>query len=80
MQATQKISDAKLAKDFQSVLQEFERAQRLTAEREAQFVPAETARKRPLGSQGAGVGLAGRQGGVGGAGGRAGGSTAQQSR
>lgn len=42
--ASQKIADAKLAKDFQSVLREFQKAQRLAAEREtvyAPFVPKE---------------------------------------
>ncbi|KAK3447462.1 syntaxin-22 [Eucalyptus grandis] len=41
-----KIADAKLAKDFQSVLKEFQKAQRLAAEREstyAPFVPRELA-------------------------------------
>ncbi|GAY62191.1 hypothetical protein CUMW_215830 [Citrus unshiu] len=40
-----KIADAKLAKDFQSVLKEFQKAQRLAAEREttyAPFVPKES--------------------------------------
>ncbi|CAI5470277.1 unnamed protein product [Closterium sp. Yama58-4] len=43
--ATQKISDAKLAKDFQAVLREFERAQHLAAEREAAFAPFESPRR-----------------------------------
>lgn len=34
-----KIADAKLAKDFQSVLKEFQKAQRLAAERESTFAP-----------------------------------------
>ncbi|XP_057463746.1 syntaxin-22-like [Actinidia eriantha] len=43
--ASKKIADAKLAKDFQLVLREFQKAQRLAAEREtayAPFVPKET--------------------------------------
>ncbi|KAJ4721061.1 Syntaxin-22 like [Melia azedarach] len=34
-----KIADAKLAKDFQSVLKEFQKAQRLAAERETAYAP-----------------------------------------
>ncbi|KAL5568256.1 hypothetical protein UlMin_024831 [Ulmus minor] len=34
-----KIADAKLAKDFQSVLREFQKAQRLAAERETTYAP-----------------------------------------
>ncbi|KAJ0080310.1 hypothetical protein Patl1_23811 [Pistacia atlantica] len=34
-----KIADAKLAKDFQSVLKEFQKAQRLAAERETTYTP-----------------------------------------
>ncbi|VVA11496.1 PREDICTED: syntaxin-22 [Prunus dulcis] len=34
-----KIADAKLAKDFQAVLKEFQKAQRLAAERETTFAP-----------------------------------------
>lgn len=44
-----KIADAKLAKDFQSVLKEFQKAQRLAAEREttyAPFVPKESLSSR----------------------------------
>ncbi|MFS8030383.1 putative target SNARE coiled-coil domain, syntaxin domain, syntaxin/epimorphin [Helianthus anomalus] len=37
--ATKKITDAKLAKDFQTVLQEFQKAQRLSAERETAYAP-----------------------------------------
>lgn len=51
-QASKKIADAKLAKDFQSVLREFQKAQRLAAEREtayAPFVPKEVASSRYLG-------------------------------
>ncbi|KAL8160539.1 hypothetical protein V2J09_002076 [Rumex salicifolius] len=43
--ASKKIADAKLAKDFQSVLKEFQKAQRLAAQREtayAPFVPKES--------------------------------------
>ncbi|GMY06367.1 syntaxin-22 [Fagus crenata] len=37
--AAKKIADAKLAKDFQSVLKEFQKAQRLAAERETTYAP-----------------------------------------
>ncbi|XP_047321628.1 syntaxin-22-like [Impatiens glandulifera] len=37
--ASKKITDAKLAKDFQAVLQEFQKAQRLAAERETSYTP-----------------------------------------
>ncbi|CAJ1931096.1 unnamed protein product [Sphenostylis stenocarpa] len=37
--ASKKIADAKLAKDFQSVLKEFQKAQRLAAERETAYSP-----------------------------------------
>lgn len=37
--AAKKIADAKLAKDFQWVLKEFQRAQRLAAERETTYAP-----------------------------------------
>lgn len=49
LQAAKKIADAKLAKDFQWVLKEFQRAQRLAAEREttyAPFVPKEVLSSR----------------------------------
>ncbi|XP_047327422.1 syntaxin-22-like [Impatiens glandulifera] len=36
---TKKISDAKLARDFQAVLQEFQKAQRIAAERETAYTP-----------------------------------------
>ena len=39
LQASKKIADAKLAKDFQSVLKEFQKAQRLAAERETAYTP-----------------------------------------
>lgn len=39
MQATKKIADAKLAKDFQAVLKEFQKAQRLAAEKETTYAP-----------------------------------------
>ncbi|CAI9291446.1 unnamed protein product [Lactuca saligna] len=38
--ASKKITDAKLAKDFQAVLKEFQKAQRLAAERETAYSPA----------------------------------------
>lgn len=37
--ASKKIADAKLAKDFQSVLKEFQKAQRLAAQRETAYTP-----------------------------------------
>lgn len=37
--ASKKIADAKLAKDFQLVLREFQKAQRLAAERETTYAP-----------------------------------------
>ncbi|GAB4826424.1 Syntaxin-22 [Ancistrocladus abbreviatus] len=37
--ASKKIADAKLAKDFQSVLKEFQKAQRLAAQRETAYAP-----------------------------------------
>ncbi|CAL5405595.1 unnamed protein product [Camellia sinensis] len=37
--ASKKIADAKLAKDFQAVLREFQKAQRLAAERETTYAP-----------------------------------------
>lgn len=39
LQASKKIADAKLAKDFQAVLKEFQKAQRLAAERETAYAP-----------------------------------------
>lgn len=39
LQPLKKISDAKLAKDFQSALKDFQKAQRLAAEREATYTP-----------------------------------------
>nr|DAD43078.1 TPA_asm: hypothetical protein HUJ06_001308 [Nelumbo nucifera] len=38
-EASKKIADAKLAKDFQAVLKEFQKAQRLAAERETAYTP-----------------------------------------
>ncbi|XP_021816164.1 syntaxin-22 isoform X3 [Prunus avium] len=38
-QVVKKIADAKLAKDFQAVLKEFQKAQRLAAERETTYAP-----------------------------------------
>ncbi|KAL3499971.1 hypothetical protein ACH5RR_039064 [Cinchona calisaya] len=37
--ASKKITDAKLAKDFEAVLKEFQKAQRLSAERETAYTP-----------------------------------------
>ncbi len=39
LQATKKVSDAKLAKDFQAVLVEFQNVQRIAQEREKMFIP-----------------------------------------
>ncbi|XP_065638531.1 syntaxin-22 [Quercus suber] len=39
LSASKKIADAKLAKDFQAVLREFQKAQRLAAERETAYTP-----------------------------------------
>lgn len=39
LQASKKLTDAKLAKDFQAVLKEFQKAQRLSAERETSYTP-----------------------------------------
>ncbi|KAK5792924.1 hypothetical protein PVK06_034055 [Gossypium arboreum] len=38
--ASKKVADAKLAKDFQAVLKEFQNAQRLAAERETSYAPS----------------------------------------
>jgi syntaxin 7 len=38
-QASKKVADAKLAKDFQAVLRDFQKAQRLSAERETAYAP-----------------------------------------
>ena len=40
LQVTKKIANAKLAKDFQSVLKKFQRAQQLAAQREAAYTPS----------------------------------------
>ncbi|KAF6153201.1 hypothetical protein GIB67_016680 [Kingdonia uniflora] len=37
--ASKKITDAKLAKDFQAVLKELQKAQRLAAQREIAYAP-----------------------------------------
>ncbi|KAK6926175.1 Target SNARE coiled-coil homology domain [Dillenia turbinata] len=39
LQPSKRIADAKLAKDFQFILKEFQKAQRLAAEREAAYAP-----------------------------------------
>lgn len=39
-QPTRRIQDAKLAKDFQTTLQEFQKVQQLASERESSFSPA----------------------------------------
>ncbi|KAL3497881.1 hypothetical protein ACH5RR_040613 [Cinchona calisaya] len=45
--ASKKITDAKLAKDFQAVLKEFQKAQRLSAERETAYTPFVTQAVQP---------------------------------
>lgn len=39
LQAAKKIADARLAKDFQSVVREFEKAQQLASKKESAFAP-----------------------------------------
>lgn len=39
LQQSKKIADAKLAKDFEAVLREFQKAQRIAAERESSYTP-----------------------------------------
>jgi hypothetical protein len=39
-QASKKIEDAKLARDFQTTLQEFQKVQQLASERETTYTPA----------------------------------------
>ena len=39
LQTLKKIDDAKLAKDFQLALKDFQKAQRLAAERETSYTP-----------------------------------------
>jgi len=39
LQATKKVSDAKLAKDFQGVLVEFQNAQKIAWDRETVYIP-----------------------------------------
>lgn len=39
LQTSKKIADAKLAKDFQAILKEFQKAQRIAAERETAYIP-----------------------------------------
>ena len=39
LQQSKKIADAKLAKDFEAVLKEFQKAQRVAAERETSYTP-----------------------------------------
>jgi len=54
MQTAKKLSDAKLAKDFQSVLREFEKAQHLAAERESAYAPHDPAAAAAAGPRGGG--------------------------
>jgi syntaxin 7 len=39
MQASKKIADAKLAKDFKAIMQEFQKAQNLAVQRETAYSP-----------------------------------------
>lgn len=39
MQASKKIADAKLAKDFKAIMQEFQKAQNLAVQRETAYAP-----------------------------------------
>ncbi len=39
LQATKRVSDAKLAKDFQAVLVEFQNAQKIAQDREKFYIP-----------------------------------------
>jgi len=39
MQQSKKIADAKLAKDFEAALKEFQKAQHITVERETSYIP-----------------------------------------
>lgn len=39
LQTSKRIADAKLAKDFQNILKEYQKLQRLAAERETAFAP-----------------------------------------
>lgn len=40
LQPSKKIEDAKLARDFQAVLQEFQKVQQLASERESTYSPS----------------------------------------
>ncbi|XP_057437632.1 syntaxin-22-like [Lotus japonicus] len=51
--ANKKIEDAKLARDFQTTLQEFQKVQQLASERESTYTPASTSSPLPT-SSGAG--------------------------
>lgn len=46
-QANKKIEDAKLARDFQTTLQEFQKVQQLASERESTYTPASTSSPLP---------------------------------
>jgi len=46
-QANKKIEDAKLARDFQTTLQEFQKVQQLASERESTYTPAAPASNLP---------------------------------
>lgn len=46
-QTNKKIEDAKLARDFQTTLQEFQKVQQLASERESTYTPAAPASNLP---------------------------------
>jgi len=48
IQASQKIEDAKLARDFQTTLQEFQKVQQLASERELAYTPASPSSTLPI--------------------------------
>ncbi|ESW33795.1 hypothetical protein PHAVU_001G099300 [Phaseolus vulgaris] len=48
--ASQKIEDAKLARDFQTTLQEFQKVQQLASERELAYTPASPSSTLPISS------------------------------
>ncbi|BAT84867.1 syntaxin-22-like [Vigna umbellata] len=48
--ASQKIEDAKLARDFQTTLQEFQKVQQLASERESAYTPASASSTLPISS------------------------------
>lgn len=49
-QANKKIEDSKLARDFQTTLQEFQKVQQLASERESTYTPAAPSTSLPTSS------------------------------